>query len=63
MPTIVEQKAIADVLKTADDEISQIDAKLKALEKQKRGLMQKLLTGKIRVTVVDKPYKRNDFER
>ena len=49
MPTREEQKDIANVLKTSDDEIVQIEAKLKALEKQKRGLMQKLLTGEVRV--------------
>ena len=49
MPTREEQKAIADVLKTSDDEIFQIEAELQALEKQKRGLMQKLLTGEVRV--------------
>jgi len=51
MPTIEEQEDIANVLKTSDDEILQIEAKLKALEKQKRGLMQKLLTGEVRVTL------------
>jgi len=49
MPTREEQKAIADVLKTTDDEIFQIEMKLIALERQKRGLMQKLLTGEVRV--------------
>jgi len=49
MPSTKEQRAIADVLKTSDDEIFQFETKLKALEKQKRGLMQKLLTGEVRV--------------
>jgi type I restriction enzyme S subunit len=49
MPSTREQKDIANVLETCDDEIVQIEAKLKALEKQKRGLMQKLLTGEVRV--------------
>ena len=49
IPDIDEQRAIAAVLQTADDEINQLEAKLRALEKQKRGLMQKLLTGEIRV--------------
>ena len=34
--------------------VSGLEKKLKALEKQKRGLMQKLLTGEIRVKVNDK---------
>jgi type I restriction enzyme S subunit len=49
IPTIQEQLWIADILQSADNEINQLDKKLKALEKQKRGLMQKLLTGEIRV--------------
>ncbi len=47
----VEQSAIADILQAADNEIKHLESKLKALEKQKRGLMQKLLTGEVRVKV------------
>lgn len=49
VPSKEEQQRIAQVLSTADNEINQLEAKLKALEKQKRGLMQKLLTGEVRV--------------
>ena len=49
LPSKKEQWAIADVLRTADTEIVKLEAKLQALEKQKRGLMQKLLTGQVRV--------------
>ncbi len=48
---ISEQQAIADVLSTADDEINLLNQKLEALKTQKKGLMQQLLTGKIRVKV------------
>ena len=48
---ISEQQAIADVLSTADDEINLLDQKLEALKTQKKGLMQRLLTGQIRVKV------------
>ena len=52
VPTdITEQKAIADVLSTADDEIDLLNKKLEALKEQKKGLMQQLLTGQIRVKV------------
>lgn len=44
-----EQEAIADVLSTADDEINLLNQKLEALKEQKKGLMQQLLTGQIRV--------------
>jgi type I restriction enzyme S subunit len=50
LPSIKEQQAIVEVLNVADNAIVQLERKLKALEKQKRGLMQKLLTGEIRVT-------------
>ena len=51
IPGIEEQRRIAQVLSAADHEINHLEKKLKALEKQKRGLMQKLLTGEIRVSV------------
>lgn len=46
---VSEQKAIADILSKADEEIDLLTAKLSALKSQKKGLMQKLLTGQIRV--------------
>jgi type I restriction enzyme S subunit len=49
MPCPDEQQAISKVLRIADDEIKKLENKLDALEKQKRGLMQKLLTGEVRV--------------
>ena len=51
LPSLPEQKAIAEVLTTADDEIATHRKKLDALRLQKRGLMQQLLTGKTRVKV------------
>ena len=51
LPPFPEQKAIAEVLTTADNEISTQRKKLDALRLQKRGLMQQLLTGKTRVKI------------
>ena len=48
---LAEQKAIADVLSKADAEIDLLNQQLGVLKEQKRGLMQKLLTGEIRVKV------------
>jgi type I restriction enzyme S subunit len=48
---IDEQKAIADVLDTCDDELALLRRQRDALDRQKRGLMQRLLTGQIRVKV------------
>lgn len=49
LPPLPEQKAIADILSKADEEITLLIRKLSALKTQKTGLMQKLLTGQIRV--------------
>jgi type I restriction enzyme S subunit len=51
IPKIEEQIAIAQVLTAADEEISKYEEQLTALQTQKRGLMQVLLTGKVRVAV------------
>ena len=48
---ITEQKAIADVLQSCDLESEKLKTKLDLLKLQKKGLMQQLLTGKIRVKV------------
>ena len=47
--TIQEQKAIAEVLTKADEEIKLLEQKLMELKEQKKGLMQQLLTGKKRL--------------
>lgn len=51
VPEVNEQKAIAAVLTTADQEIQTLQAKLDCLKQEKKALMQQLLTGKRRVTV------------
>lgn len=51
IPTLPEQEKIADILSKADEEIALLTRKLSALKTQKTGLMQKLLTGQIRVKV------------
>jgi len=51
IPTVEEQQKIASVLNAADKEIELLNKKLESLKQQKKGLMQKLLTGKIRVKV------------
>jgi type I restriction enzyme S subunit len=48
-PSIAEQKRIADVLELCDKEIKVHTTKLDALKQQKKGLMQRLLTGQVRV--------------
>ena len=51
LPSLEEQRRIAAVLSVADREIALLKQELDLLKKQKRGLMQKLLTGQIRVKV------------
>lgn len=48
VPEYEEQKAIADVLETADKEIKLLEEKLEKLNDQKRYLLNNLITGKIR---------------
>ena len=48
VPSLEEQTVIAEVLNTAQQELKQYEEKLKALQQQKKGLMQQLLTGKLR---------------
>ena len=50
-PDIPEQQKIADVLTIADEEILYWSSIAESLTKQKRGLMQQLLTGTVRVQV------------
>lgn len=47
--SLEEQKAIAEVLAKADEEIKLLEQKLIELKEQKKGLMQQLLTGKKRL--------------
>lgn len=51
IPPLNEQERISMVLSNANDELAILEKQLAALEKQKRGLMQKLLTGEVRVKV------------
>ena len=46
---IAEQEKIAEILSEADNEITLLEQKLESLKSQKKGLMQKLLSGKIRI--------------
>jgi type I restriction enzyme S subunit len=49
VPKMEEQKRIASVLNQAKKEIGLLESELTAIKKQKKGLMQQLLTGKVRV--------------
>lgn len=49
LPEKREQEAVAALLLAADNEIVAEEKRLEALQEQRRGLMQKLLTGEVRV--------------
>lgn len=49
VPSKVVQQKIGKILSSVDQEIKSLEEKLTNLKKQKRGLMQKLLTGELRV--------------
>ena len=51
IPTLQEQKAISAILEHADKEIEIQKQKLTAMQEEKKGLMQVLLTGKKRVKI------------
>lgn len=60
LPDMNEQKAIASILSDMDAEITALEQKLTKCQKLKQGMMQQLLTGKIRLisnddVVTDKP--------
>ena len=50
LPPVEEQRAIAAILSTADAELRLLRQQRAAIDHQKRGLMQLLLTGKVRVS-------------
>jgi type I restriction enzyme S subunit len=49
LPPLAEQRKIAEVLQSEDEAIDTLKAMAELLRTQKRGLMQKLLTGEVRV--------------
>ena len=49
IPTINEQNLIINIIKNADEEIQLLNKQLELYTEQKKGLMQNLLTGKVRV--------------
>lgn len=51
LPTVEEQTAIVQVLQAADREIQILRTKADKLRHQKKGLMQQLLTGKMRLKI------------
>ncbi len=51
IPPLLEQHRIIKILQACDTEISLHERKLAVLQQQKKGLMQRLLTGQVRVRV------------
>ncbi len=53
MPEVPEQQAVAQVLSDMDSEIEQLEKKLAKYQQIKQGMMQELLTGRIRLVDTD----------
>jgi type I restriction enzyme S subunit len=51
LPDYKEQTAISQVLQAAEKEISLLKTKAEKLRVQKKGLMQQLLTGRVRLKI------------
>ena len=49
LPSLPEQRAIIEVLDAMDAEITSLEAKLAKTRQVKQGMMQELLTGRIRL--------------
>jgi type I restriction enzyme S subunit len=49
LPPISDQRKVGEILSEADTDIELINQRINVLRAQKRGLMQKLLTGEVRV--------------
>lgn len=52
-PTVIEQQDIAQVLSDMDSEIEKLEKKLSKYQQVKQGMMQELLTGRIRLVDID----------
>jgi type I restriction enzyme S subunit len=53
VPSLAEQKKIAEILTAVDEEIEKEESMRKTLQEQKKALMQNLLSGKVRVLIGD----------
>lgn len=54
IPSLEEQNAIVALLEIASSELKLYEQQLASLQQQKKGLMQKLLSGEVRVKIVNK---------
>ncbi|MCA9840059.1 MAG: restriction endonuclease subunit S, partial [Trueperaceae bacterium] len=62
LPPLPEQQKIADILSTWDKAIEKQEALIAAKQKRKRGLMQQLLTGKVRFKGFEGKWKRHKLK-
>jgi len=62
LPTLPEQKKIASILSTWDKAIELKEKLIEQKKEQKKGLMQKLLTGEVRLPGFDGKWEKVDFE-
>ena len=58
LPPLLEQRKIADILSTWDEAIAKTEQLIAALQKRKKGLMQRLLTGEVRFAEFDDEWQK-----
>lgn len=63
LPSFAEQRRIAIVLQTCDQEIELLADKHDALQRQEKGLMQRLLTGRVRVSTEQNAVSANELKK
>jgi type I restriction enzyme S subunit len=63
VPEYNEQFAISELVLKAEEEIRLSEQKLAALQQQKKGLMQKLLTGEVRVRIDNTSNNQNEQDK
>ncbi|RYE59448.1 MAG: restriction endonuclease subunit S [Sphingobacteriales bacterium] len=63
VPDLNEQNRIYKILSIAKTELTALEQKLSALQQQKKGLMQKLLMGEVRVKVKMNQYENTNVRR
>ncbi|MFZ2653791.1 MAG: restriction endonuclease subunit S [Victivallales bacterium] len=63
LPSLEEQRQIANILDTCNEELRLLRAQRTAIDQQKRGLMQKLLTGKVGDEEGEEGHENTDKQR
>lgn len=61
LPSLPEQRKIANILSTWDEAIVLTERRIQAARRRKKGLMQRLLTGRVRIPEFEEKWKKFEF--